>query len=110
MLSGTAAYKRKFPDIIAIQGVGTSMLPNMGTGTIFNVAPTKWEDLAEGDPVVYRNASGKQIMHRLVRLEGDHWIVKGDNNELIDNSVVTRENLVGVVVGVFYSNPPADNP
>ncbi len=77
---------------------------------MFIVVPTRWEDLAVGQPVVYKDPTGKQIMHRLVRLEGDHWLVKGDNNEMIDDTTVTRENLVGVVAGTYHAVAPEEKP
>ena len=109
-MSAAALTSNSLPGTTVAKGVGTSMLPNSGAGTLFIVVPTKWEDLAAGQPVVYKDPTGKQIMHRLVRLEGDHWLVKGDNNELIDSTTVTRANLVGVAVGTYYPDAPPGKP
>ncbi len=109
--SATTISQRSLPaGTVVATGIGTSMLPGSGAGTLFVIVPTKWEDLAVGDPVVYKDPAGRQIMHRLVRLDGDRWLVKGDNNDMIDASTVTRENFVGVVVGTYFPDASAGNP
>jgi signal peptidase I len=105
--TGTAVSQLGLPGSMLLRGVGVSMQPIIGEGTIIVVEPTKWEDLKEADIVVYRTPVGKLVAHRLIRLEGDHWIIKGDNNDIIDPYTVTRENLVGVAVNYFY--PPENS-
>jgi hypothetical protein len=93
------------PGSFVVRGSGESMLPTTGENTLFVVVPTKWEDLVADDHVIYKDPNGRMIAHRLVRLEGDHWIVKGDNNSEIDPWVMTRDNYVGVISSSFF--PPA---
>ena len=85
------------PDAVLVHAAGTSMLPFAGPNDVFIVVPTKWEDLTHSEVVVYKDSKGRLIAHRLIRPEGDGWIVKGDNNTDIDAELVTRDNLVGVV-------------
>jgi len=103
-MAGATASQHGLPGSFLLRGVGISMQPIIGDGTIIVVAPTQWEDLKASDIVVYATPAGKLVAHRLVRLEGDHWIIKGDNNDMIDPYTVTRENLRGVAVNYFY--PP----
>jgi len=103
-MAGATASQRGLPGSFLLRGVGVSMQPIIGEGTIIVVVPTKWEDLKESDIVVYKTPVGKLVAHRLIRLEGDHWIIKGDNNSIIDPYTVTRDNLLGVAVNYFY--PP----
>jgi len=108
--AGVAISQSGFPGSFQLRAVGTSMEPTIGTGTIIVVAPTKWEDLKASDVVVYKTPSGRLVAHRLLYLEGDHWIIKGDNNDDVDPYTVTRENLLGVAVNYFYpSGPEAGN-
>jgi len=95
------------PGSFVVRGSGESMLPTTGEATLFVVTPTKWEDLEVDDHVIYKDPNGRMIAHRLVQLDGDHWIVKGDNNSEIDPWVMTRDNYVGVIAGNFF--PPESN-
>ena len=104
LMASANVSRMGMPGSFVLRGVGISMLPIIGDGTIIVVVPTKWEDLKESDIVVYRTPAGKLVAHRLVSLEGDHWIIKGDNNDLVDPYTVTRENLLGVAINYFY--PP----
>jgi signal peptidase I len=108
--TGTRVSQLGLPGSFLLRGVGPSMEPIIGNGTIIVVMPTKWEDLREDDIVVYRTPSGKLVAHRLVRLEGDQWIIKGDNNDEIDPYTVTRDNLLGVAVNYFYPPDSGDGP
>ncbi len=51
-----------------------------------------------GDILIYkRNGSPLTIVHRLVSIEEDHYIIKGDNNKQADASV-NKEYVIGKVV------------
>jgi hypothetical protein len=109
LAAGTMASQSGLPGSFLLRGVGTSMQPIIGEGTIIVVVPTKWEDLKTDDIVVYKTPVGRLVAHRLVRLDGDHWIIKGDNNNEIDPYTVTRDNLLGVAVNYFYPPDSGDN-
>ena len=56
-----------------------------------------YDNLSKNDFVVYRYSKGL-ILHRL-RIKTDKgWIVEGDGNDLPDPILVTKDNLVGVVL------------
>ncbi len=59
---------------------------------------TKPENPRVGDILIYRKfGSDFTIVHRLVKIERDGYIVKGDNNEVPD-PLVARQHVVGKVV------------
>ncbi len=56
------------------------------------------DDIKVGDIVVYRRtARDITIVHRIVKVEGDTYIIKGDNNPSAD-SPVRKEMILGKVV------------
>lgn len=57
--------------------------------------------LKKYDVPVYINKNGKYIMHRVVEVHDDHYIIVGDN--LVNREYVTDDMIVGVLVG-FYKN------
>jgi hypothetical protein len=109
LMASADVSRMGIPGSFVLRGVGISMLPIIGDGTLVVVVPTKWEDLKEFDIVVYRTPAGKLVAHRLISLEGDHWIIKGDNNDLVDPYVVTRDNLLGVAINYFYPPDTGDS-
>ena len=57
----------------------------------------EYDNLSKNDFVVYRYSKGL-ILHRL-RIKTDNgWIVEGDGNNAPDPILVTKNNLVGVVL------------
>jgi hypothetical protein len=57
--------------------------------------------LKKYDIPVYVTDSGKYIMHRIVKVCDDHYVIVGDN--LIRKEYVTDDMICGVLVG-FYKN------
>jgi len=49
-----------------------------------------------GDAVTYKNAElGRYVFHRIVNLNVDRYVIKGDNNTWFDSYQPTREEIVG---------------
>lgn len=80
---------------------GTSMLPllHQGKDTIIVVKPT--ERLKKYDVALYVTKKGKYIMHRVVEVHSDHYIITGDN--LLAKEYVTDDMICGRLAG-FYKN------
>lgn len=57
--------------------------------------------LKKYDIPVYMSKSGKYIMHRVVKVCGDHYVIVGDN--LLNREYVTDDMIVGVLKS-FYKN------
>lgn len=76
--------------------VGGSMEPELHRGDLVLVRPR--EDYRAGDVVLYDDHQlGSKVMHRIVRVEGDHYVLKGDNNDFLDTARPTREQIVGAL-------------
>lgn len=57
--------------------------------------------LKKYDIPVYITPSGKYVMHRIVKVCSDHYVIVGDN--LTQREYVTDDMICGVLVG-FYKN------
>lgn len=80
---------------VRIQLVGGSMQPTLLAGDELILETTA--DVAVGDVVLFRY-KGRHILHRVVAIEGDRYIMRGDNSA--SNEAATREDIVAKVVGV----------
>ena len=80
---------------------GTSMLPllHQGKDTIIVVKPEG--RLKKYDVALYVTSQGKYIMHRVVEVHDDHYIIMGDN--LLAKEYVTDDMICGKLIG-FYKN------
>ena len=62
---------------------------------------TDLKNLKAGDIIVF-NQDDKLIVHRIIHVnEDDTFTTKGDNNIVVDD-LVHYDDIVGIVVGVFY--------
>ena len=89
-------------------GTGSSMQPVYGEDTLLVINPIAYDDLRPGMTVAYRNQRGVRVVHRLVVKLADGWRIIGINNDRVDDDVVTRENLIGVIYASF--NYDVDEP
>lgn len=82
--------------------VSGSMEPQIHVGALTFVdaqAYAKGEDPEVGDVILYRSASGREVMHRVVRVEDEDNETKiycqGDNNASEDFSPVLKMQIIG---------------
>ncbi|MEM2204175.1 MAG: signal peptidase I [Sulfolobales archaeon] len=89
---------------------GVSMEPILSTGDLVIIIPVKDPlEISVGDVVVYKSASGRYIIHRVINIinvgGNTYFITKGDNNLVPDPSApglpgIPFESIVGKVVSV----------
>lgn len=81
--------------------MGDSMWPliHQQKDNIIVVKPK--ERLKKYDIPVYVTSGGKYIMHRIIKVYDDHYVIMGDN--LLKKEYVTDDMICGVLVG-FYKN------
>ena len=79
-----------------VQIYGTSMNPRFHAGDLV-IVRSPGPNVRVGDIVAYKNAQlgGQVVMHRIIRIAGDRYVFKGDNNTFIDSYHPTRSELVG---------------
>jgi len=82
-------------------GAGSSMQPVYGDNTMLVISPIEYDQLRPGMTVAYVNQRGGRVVHRLVQKLADGWQVIGLNNDRVDDDVVTRKNLLGVIYASF---------
>lgn len=73
---------------------GTSMEPRFHTGDLAVLTPAS--SYGVGDVVAYRSeALHTIVMHRIVSMDGDRFVTKGDNNGWVDRDHPTRDEILG---------------
>jgi signal peptidase I len=73
---------------------GNSMEPGFHRGDLVIVQTAS--DYGVGDIVTYNDAKlGANVIHRIIKVEQDYFILKGDNNSWIDAYHPTRAEIVG---------------
>lgn len=85
----------------AFWGVGSSMEPLFTSRTAIVVAPINFKELKKGMTVVYINSRGRMVAHSLIGDLPKGWIAQGVGNAEEDDDLVTKHNLVGVIVGAY---------
>lgn len=82
---------------------GASMEPGLSRGDLVLVRADSTPGV--GDVVLYRNpALGVQVLHRVIRVEGDRLVLKGDANDFVDD---TQPRSTDVVGSYWFSIPGA---
>lgn len=76
---------------------GPSMRPTFRPGHLLYVRPLS-QSLQPGDVLVFQgDEEGRFVVHRAVALTPDGWIMRGDNNRLLDAVPVPPSRVVGKV-------------
>lgn len=100
-LKRAEAAAAAIPGATALWGVGKSMEPLYSSRTALVVAPINFKELKKGMTVVYVTRRGRMVAHSLIGDLPKGWIAQGVGNDQEDDDLVTRENLVGVIVGAY---------
>lgn len=93
------------PGAGAFWGVGDSMEPLFSDETAIVVAPINFKQLKKGMTVVYVNSRGRMVAHSLKGDLPKGWIAQGVGNDEEDDDLVTKHNLVGVIVQAYAQAP-----
>lgn len=75
---------------------GTSMLPKLHKGDL--VVVRKTSTFKVGDVALYENLDLKRrVLHRVLRIDGDRYAMKGDNNGFVDTFEPSRKEMLGTL-------------
>jgi signal peptidase I len=77
---------------------GLSMLPAIWPGDVLLVRSQPSDQLQPGQILLYRR-NGRLTAHRIIRIDGDHLLTRGDCVPALDQPVQANE-IVGRVVGI----------
>ena len=73
---------------------GTSMLPTYERGDV--VILREASSYRPGDVVAYESDDLRRlVLHRIVRIQGEHFVLKGDANTWLDSDKPTQAEIVG---------------
>ena len=71
-----------------------SMEPNIPAGSLILVKAN--QEYSSGDVVAYKHAEGMTVVHRIVAIDDNTAITKGDNNNIADAPIAVS-NILGKV-------------
>ena len=74
-----------------------SMEPKFYPGDIVITKHKNKTDIKVNDIVTYRDNDGVIITHRIIEETPEGYITKGDNNNVEDADILTKENIIGEV-------------
>lgn len=74
-----------------------SMEPKFYPGDIVITKHKNKTDIKINDIVTYRDNDGVIITHRIIEETPEGYITKGDNNNVEDADILTKENIIGEV-------------
>lgn len=84
-IGGSASY-------VMVNGISMEPGYHLGDLTVMRQA----DEYQVGDVVTYRDAEMQAyVIHRIIGVEGDRFILKGDNNSRIDAYRPTKEEIIG---------------
>lgn len=78
---------------------GVSMLPLLRQGKdLFTVRKKGTERCKKGDVVLYRRPSDKYVLHRVIKVRREDYVILGDNCVNMEYGV-KDEDIIGVMTG-----------
>ena len=84
---------------LTYSNVGTSMLPLLREGKdLFTVKKKGPERCRVGDVVLYRRPPAHYVLHRVVEVHADDYVILGDNCVARETGV-TDDDIIGVMCG-----------
>lgn len=104
ILVGWIVYQRaegKQPNLFGYQiynVLSGSMEPTIQTGSLVVVQGVKPEAIGPDDVITFQDETGNTTTHRVVSIQDESYVTKGDANETIDPMEVMKESLIGKVV------------
>ena len=79
--------------------VGSSMFPTISNGEMLVAVSKQLVDIRPGDIAIYKNGQ-EFVVHRVIEINGNYAIFKGDNN-LISDGIVPLSNVYYKVVAIL---------
>ncbi len=91
--------------VCLINYAGPSMNPTLDAGDGLKVLPYHGRTIRPGDVVVFRSPAGRHnVVHRVVRVDGQGIRTRGDNNTEDDAWLLQLDQIIGQVVYVTRHN------
>lgn len=100
MKDSTIAEQLLRDGYVLTQSMGVSMRPMLTQQTEQLLIQTPKDKLKRNDVVLYRRRNGQYVLHRIVRVRGDRYGIRGDNCYGKPENVSSRQ-VIGILKG-FY--------
>lgn len=78
-----------------------SMQPEFNAGDLIFIREVDVSDIKVGDIITYWLDESKSITHRVIQIVDGEFITKGDNNNVEDEKLVSREQVMGELVFII---------
>ncbi len=86
-------------DSLTYSSVGRSMLPLLRQGKdLFTVAKKGLKRCEAGDVVLYRRPPDQYVLHRIIQVRPDDYVILGDNS-VTKEPGIRDEDIIGVMTG-----------
>ncbi len=95
-LSYEEVLKEKEFFIINIKG--TSMLPLLDEKKD-TVKIVRFNQLHKYDVVLYKRSDGTYVLHRIIKIKKDYYLITGDNQAILE--IVYPKQIIGLMDGYF---------
>jgi len=73
-----------------------SMKPQFQTGSLIYYQDYDGQVLKIGDIITYKDVNNNIVSHRIVKVNKDNYILRGDNNNTNDLNPVTKDQIIGI--------------
>lgn len=93
--------------VIAQLTVGMSMHPMLVQRRDTVIIKKITSPLKENDVVLYQKKSGKYILHRIIKVKGNEYIIRGDNC-FFNEKGITDDTIIGVLEGFYKKDKYVD--
>ena len=103
MSKSTFEEELKEKGVLVYTNVGTSMRPLIRQGKdvmIISSLDHLGRDLRKMDVPLYKRESGQYVLHRIIKINKDGYVIRGDNTYSNEHGV-TDHQIIGVLTGVI---------
>ncbi len=81
--------------------VGDSMMPLIKEGRdVLVIEPKPPQRLKVGDVPLYKRDTGQYVLHRVVKVRSDDYLIRGDNRFHTESGITDR-HIIGVLTGII---------
>ena len=81
---------------------GVSMMPLLKQGRdLFTLVPKGPERCRKYDVVLYKNREGSYVLHRIIKVRGDSYVIRGDNT--YHNEHRKDSDIIGVMSSFVHN-------
>ena len=109
----TSAKTAKFEEIIEKDGIlvqltkGISMMPLIRQNRDTIIVKKIENPPKENDVLLYKNNAGKYVLHRVIKVLKNGYIIRGDNN-FFNEYDIKDENIIGILDGFYRDDKYID--